>query len=139
MLLVALFMKSMYIYSNMDSIIMKKNKVMAGYHMLMILSEADGKFGKSEGKIIIDYLKKAFPFKLDLDREMEELSALPKEDYFLHFNNAMNDFYEDSTPKERNSFLKCAVKVVKADKKITPEENKYLKELFFAWESEYEE
>ena len=50
----------------------------------------------------------------------------------------MNDFYEDSTPKERNSFLKYAVKMVSADKKITPEENKYLKELFFAWESEYE-
>jgi hypothetical protein len=118
---------------------MKKNKVMAGYHMLMILSEVDGKFSKSEGKIIVDYLKKAFPYKLNLDNEMEELSALPKADYFLHFNNAMNDFYEDSTPKERNSFLNFAVKMVKADNKITPEENKYLKELFFAWESEYEE
>lgn len=118
---------------------MKKNKVMAGYHMLMILSEVDGEFAKAEGKIIVDYLKSAFPYKLDLDREMEELSVLPKEDYFLHFNNAMNDFYEDSTRKERNSFLNVAVKIVKADKKITPEENKYLKELFFAWESEYEE
>ena len=112
---------------------------MAGYHMLMILSEVDGEFAKSEGKIIVDYLKGAFPYKLNLDGEMAELSALPKEDYFLHFNNAMNDFYEDSTPKERNTFLKFAVKMVKADKKITPEENKYLKELFFAWESEYEE
>ncbi|MFY9311545.1 MAG: TerB family tellurite resistance protein [Bacteroidia bacterium] len=118
---------------------MKKNRVMAGYHMLMILSEVDGEFAKSEGKIIVDYLKSAFPYKLNLDSEMEELSALPKEDYFLHFNNSMNDFYEDSTPRERNAFLKYAVKMVKADKKITPEENKYLKELFFAWESEYEE
>jgi hypothetical protein len=118
---------------------MKKNKVMAGYHMLMILSEVDGEFAKSEGKIIVEYLKSVFPYKLNLDHEMEELSNLPKEDYFLHFNNAMNDFYEDSTPKERNSFLKYAVKMVSADKKITPEENKYLKELFFAWESEYEE
>lgn len=121
------------------NVLMKKNRVMAGYHMLMILSEVDGEFAKSEGKIIVDYLKSAFPYKLNLDNEMEELSALPKEDYFLHFNNAMNDFYEDSTPKERNVFLKYAVKMVKADKKITPEENKYLKELFFAWESEYEE
>jgi len=66
------------------------------------------------------------------------LSALPKEDYFLHFNNAMNDFYEDSTAKERTEFLNFAVKMVKADDKITTEENKYLKELFFAWESEHE-
>jgi hypothetical protein len=115
----------------------KKNNVIAGYHMLMILSEVDGEFDKSEGKVIVDYLKAMFPFRVNLDYEMEVLSALPVEDYFLHFNNAMNDFYEDSTPKERSEFLNFAVKLVKADKKITEEENKYLKELFFAWESEY--
>jgi hypothetical protein len=88
--------------------------------------------------VIVNYLKDQFPFRVSLDGEMEILSALPKEDYFLHFNNAMNDFYEDSTEKERVDFLKFAVKMVKADKKITNEENKYLKELFFAWESEFE-
>jgi hypothetical protein len=114
------------------------NKVMAGYHMLMILSQVDGEFDKSEGKVIVNYLQDAFPYRFNLDHEMEILSALPKEDYFLHFNNAMNDFYEDSLPQERTDFLNFAVKMVKADKKITVEENKYLKELFFAWESEYE-
>lgn len=116
----------------------KMNKVMAGYHMLMILSQVDGDFDVAEGKIIVKYLKDSFPFRVDLDNEMSVLSALPKEDYFIHFNNAMNDFYEDSTPQERVDFLNFAVKIVKADKKITAEENKYLKELFFAWESEYE-
>ncbi len=117
----------------------KKNKVMAGYHMLVILSAVDGEFDKAEGKVIVNYLKSAFPFRVDLDREMEELSAMPKEDYLLHFNNCMNDFYEDSTEKERTDFLKTAVKMVKADKKITIEENKFLKELFFAWDSDHEE
>jgi uncharacterized tellurite resistance protein B-like protein len=116
----------------------KMNKVMAGYHMLMILSQVDGDFDKAEGKVIINYLKKAFPYRLNLDSEMEVLSALPQEDYFIHFNNSMNDFYEDSTPEERLDFLNFAVKMVKADKKITSEENKYLKELFFAWDSEHE-
>lgn len=116
----------------------KLNKVMAGYHMLLILSQVDGEFNKEEGKVVVNYLKDAFPFRVNLDNEMEFLSALPKEDYFLHFNNAMNDFYEDSTAKERLDFLNFAVKLVKADKKITLEENKYLKELFFAWESEFE-
>ena len=111
---------------------------MAGYHMLMILSQVDGDFDKAEGKVIVKYLKDAFPFRVDLDNEMAVLSALPKEDYFIHFNNAMNDFYEDSIPQERVDFLNFAVKMVKADKKITAEENKYLKELFFAWESEFE-
>ncbi|HEY0031088.1 MAG TPA: TerB family tellurite resistance protein [Bacteroidia bacterium] len=114
------------------------NKVMAGYHMLMILSQIDGDFDRSEGKVIVKYLKDAFPFRVNLDGEMAILSALPSEDYFLHFNNAMNDFYEDSDEQERVDFLKFAVKMVKADKKITPEENKYLKELFFAWDSEHE-
>ncbi|HEX8517908.1 MAG TPA: TerB family tellurite resistance protein [Bacteroidia bacterium] len=114
------------------------NKVMAGYHMLMILSQVDGEFDKSEGKVIIKYLKDAFPFHVNLDSEVEVLSSLPKEDYFLHFNNAMNDFYEDSVPGERLDFLNFAVKMVRADKKVTPEENKYLKELFFAWDSEHE-
>ena len=116
----------------------KMNKVMAGYHMLMILSQVDGDFDKSEGKVIVKYLQDSFPYRFNLDHEMEILSALPQGDYFLHFNNAMNDFYEDSTKQERVSFLNFAVKMVKADKKITKEENKYLKELFFAWESENE-
>jgi uncharacterized tellurite resistance protein B-like protein len=116
----------------------KMNKVMAGYHMLMILSQVDGEFDRSEGKVIVKYLKESFPFYVNLDGEMDILSNLPKEDYFIHFNNAMNDFYEDSTEKERVEFLEFAVKMVKADKKITPEENKYLRELFFAWDSEHE-
>lgn len=114
------------------------NKVMAGYHMLMILSQVDGEFDKSEGKVIIKYLKSSFPFHVNLDNEVEILSSLPTEDYLLHFNNAMNDFYEDSIPQERTDFLNFAVKMVKADKKITVEENKFLKELFFAWDSEHE-
>jgi DNA polymerase III sliding clamp (beta) subunit (PCNA family) len=116
----------------------KLNKVMAGYHMLMILSQVDGDFDKAEGKVIVNYLRDAFPYRFNLDHEMEILSALPSEDYFLHFNNAMNDFYEDSDASERIDFLNFAVKLVKADNKITIEENKYLKELFFAWDSEFE-
>jgi uncharacterized tellurite resistance protein B-like protein len=117
----------------------KMNKVMAGYHMLMILSQVDGEFDQSEGNVIINYLKETFPFRVNLDGEMDIISALPSEDYFIHFNNAMNDFYEDSTQQERVDFLNFAVKLVKADKKITAEENKFLKELFFAWDSEHEE
>jgi len=112
---------------------------MAGYHMLMILSQADGEFENTEGKVIVNYLKNTFPFKIDFDIEDEILSALPKQDYFLHFNNCMNDFYEDSTEAERLQFLKMAMAIATADQKVTVEENKYLKELFFAWDSQYEE
>ena len=118
--------------------ITKLNKVQAGYHLLMILSQVDGRFDTSEAKIIADYVKSSFPTPIDIENEIEILNTLPVSDYLLHFNNAMNDFYEDSTQDERVHFLDFAVKMVKADDKITIEENKYLKELFFAWESEYE-
>jgi len=116
----------------------KLNKVMAGYHMLVILSHVDGKEDASERKVLLKYLQDSMPNRLDIDHEKDVLSHLPKEDYFLHFNNAMNDFYEDSTERERIDFLNFAVKMVMADKKLTKDENKYLKELYFAWEPEFE-
>lgn len=117
----------------------KLNKISAGYHMLMILSQVDGKFNDSEEKVIVDFLHKAIPLKLDSASELKSVKAIPRADYFLHFNNSMNDFYEDSTEEERVAFLKFAVELVTADEKVTVEENKYLKELFFAWDSQFQE
>jgi uncharacterized tellurite resistance protein B-like protein len=115
---------------------MKKimNKDLAGYHMLMILSAVDGIFNAKEDKVIKQYLVESFPHRINLDKEMEVLSALHTNDSPVHFNNAMNAFYMDSTPEERTRFLDLAVKLVIADKKISPEENLFLNELFNAWE-----
>ena len=110
------------------------NKDIAGYHMLMILSAVDGIFNAKEDKIIKQYLVESFPYRLNLDKEMEVLSALQSDEYPIHFNNAMNAFYLDSTPEDRIHFLDLAVKLVVADKKISPEENLFLNELFNAWE-----
>lgn len=117
----------------------KKNKVSAGYHMLMILSNVDGQFSALEAQKITDFLNYSYPMKVDEAKEKLFLDKLPREDFFIHFNNSMNDFYEDSTEQERIIFLKFAVDLVTADEKVTVEENKYLKELFFAWDSQYEE
>ncbi len=46
----------------------------------------------------------------------------------------MNDFYLDSTEKERAEFIDFAMKIVKADNVITAKENIYLRELFNAWD-----
>ena len=110
------------------------NKDIAGYHMLMILSAVDGIFNAKEDKIIKQYLVESFPYRLNLDKEKEVLSALHSDEYPIHFNNAMNAFYLDSTPEDRIHFLDLAVKLVVADKKISPEENLFLNELFNAWE-----
>lgn len=116
----------------------KLNKPVAGYHLLLMLSEVDGEFPVSEGQIIVRYLEENFPFRVNLDEEIQFLSTLSKAHYMEHFENAMNDFYEDSTPDERDDFLHFAVKLVKADDKITKDENEYLNKLFVAWAPEFE-
>lgn len=115
----------------------QKTKAVAGYQMLMILSAVDGIFNANEDKIIQEYLLENFSHRANLDKELEILAALPQDEYAIHFNNAMNDFYLDSTAEERNHFLDFAVKLAIADKKITPKENLFLTELFNAWEANY--
>lgn len=110
------------------------NRAISGFHILSILSEVDDDFGPKEGLVIVDYLKKNFPPHLFiLDKEVEILSNLKKEDYLTHFTKCLEDFYKDSTEEERVKFVKFAVKVVMADHKVSNEENIYLNELYNAW------
>jgi hypothetical protein len=115
----------------------RKSKAVAGYQMLMILSAVDEIFNGKEDKIIKQYMIENFPEKINLDEELAEMAIMPQDEYALHFNNAMNDFYVDSTPEERTKFLDFAVKLVAADKNITHKENLFLNELFNAWEANY--
>lgn len=117
----------------------KLNKAIAGYHLLMILSQVDGDFDVSEGEVVVKYMKETFPFHVDLDNEIDFLCTLPPENFMAHFTKAMNDFYDDSTAEERTHFLDFAVKMVMADKVLTVDENIYLNALFNAWDPEHEE
>lgn len=112
---------------------MKKNKPIAGYHILMILSAVDGKFSVKEDLIVEQWLEKEFPLRVNLDKETEELSNLKKDDYMIHFQKCMADFYEDSTEQERNDLIQYAIKLAKADKHISYEENIFINELFNEW------
>jgi hypothetical protein len=114
------------------------NKTIAGYHLLMILSALDYEFHIEEEKIIREYLFQEFPFKVDLDREMELISGLRHDEWLPHFQKCIDDFYDDSTEEERVNFLKFAVYLVKADETVTEKENAYLKVLFNAWDFERE-
>jgi hypothetical protein len=111
----------------------KMNKPIAGYHMLMILSAVDGINSGKEDLVIERWIEKEMPVKVNLDSEIERLSALPTDDYMIHFQKCMGDFYEDTTEKERNEFLQYAIDLAKADKKITRAENIFLDELFNEW------
>lgn len=117
----------------------KMNKAIAGYHLLMILSQVDGDFDVSEGEVVVKYLKETFPFHVDLDNEIEFLCTLPMDKFMDHFIKAMNDFYDDSTEDERTHFLDFAVKMVMADQVLTKEENIYLNALYNAWDPQHEE
>jgi hypothetical protein len=117
----------------------KLNKPLAGFHLLSLIAQADGKFAKEEGDVIIKYLSETFPFQISLDEEVEFLSTLSRDKYMEHFRKVKDDFYEDTNQKERNHFLDFAVKLAKADNEIPEEENVYLVELFNSWAPEFEE
>lgn len=113
---------------------MSMNKSVAGYHMLMLLSNLDGDFNKVEGDLMIDYMREALPEKFNLDEEIDFLSKLDTSDYFNHFSRMMDSFYSDSSPKERAAFIDIAVRMITADNKITNEENIFLNELMNTWD-----
>lgn len=110
------------------------NKTIAGYHMLMILSAVDFRISADEDRVIREYLVEEFPFRVNLDREMEIISNLLPDEWERHFLKAMDDFYDDATEEERKSLLNFAVKLAKADNVITKEENYFLNLIFENWE-----
>jgi hypothetical protein len=112
----------------------RMNKAIAGYHILMILSAVDFKFTVEEDKIIREYLFQEFPFRVNLDREMEVISNLKHDEWYDHFQLCLEDFYDDASESERNDVLKFAVYLAKADNHVSDEESKYLKMLFDAWD-----
>jgi hypothetical protein len=111
----------------------RMNKSIAGYHILMLLSAVDRKYSVAEDRIIADYIAENFPIHINLDKELEKISNLKEEDYMVHFQKAMDDFYEDSTEKERLHLIDFSIKLSKATRPITKEENVYLTELYNEW------
>jgi hypothetical protein len=107
--------------------------------MLMILSAVDGKFNGKEDRVIREFMEEVPRGAINYDEELAVISTIDELDYAVHFNNAMNNFYMQSTQEDRNRFLDLATRLVVADKEISPKENLFLKELYYAWEEETEE
>ena len=116
----------------------RTNKTIAGYHLLMILSAVDFRVGVAEDNVIREYIVTEFPFRVNLDKEMEKISRLKPDEWENHFLKMMDDFYDDATPEERTKFIDFAVQLATADNVVTKEENHYLNHLFRAWEPERE-
>ena len=114
----------------------RTNKTIAGYHLLMILSAVDFRVGPAEDEVIREYIVEEFPFRVNLDREMEIISNLRPDEWERHFLKMMDDFYDDATEEERYNLIQFAIELTKADNVITNEENKYLNLLFEHWKPE---
>lgn len=114
----------------------RMNKAIAGYHLLMILSAVDFRFNVAADLVIRDYLVHEFPFRVNLDKQMEIISRLKPEEWETHYLKAMDDFYDDSTDEERKNLMNFAIVLTKADNVITKQENHYLNLLFDHWEAE---
>ncbi len=111
----------------------KSNKSIAGYHLLMILSAVDGEFAPEEGMMIQQYLADEFPFKMDLDDELEVIATLKPEEWKAHFEFHAQCFLDDSTEEERESFRKFAKTLIKADEEVSDTEHDFYQILKDSW------
>ena len=114
-------------------IMQKSNKSIAGYHLLMILSSVDGEFAPEEGILIQQYLSEEFPFRVNLDNELETIALLKPEEWKDHFEFHGRCFLDDSTQDEREKFVQFAKTLIKADNKVTDEEHTFYTLLKNLW------
>ena len=111
----------------------KSNKSIAGYHLLMILSAVDGEFVPEEGMKIQEYLAEEFPFRINLDNELDAIANLQPEDWKDHFEFHARCFMDDSTEEERKAFINFAKSLIKADNLVSEEEHSFYKLLKNHW------
>lgn len=114
----------------------KSNKSIAGYHLLMILSSVDGEFAPEEGMMIQEYLAEEFPFRMNLDNELEIIATLHPEDWKDHFEFHARCFYDDSTEDEQKKFVQFAKTLIKADDSVSNDEHRFYKLLKNLWNYE---
>lgn len=116
--------------------IKKMNKTEAGFHLLMLLSLADGKLHKAESDVIIDFLNDHFDGNVDLIKEQAFLKALPPSEHEKHFVETAEHFYSLSNIDERHTITRFAMDVVMADEDMQHHENKLIQKLFDCWDIE---
>ena len=74
-----------------------------------------------------------FPFRLNLDNELETIVQLKPEEWQNHFEFHAKCFEEDSTEKERKDFIRFAKSLIKADNEVSDDEHKFYTLLKTIW------
>ena len=113
--------------------IKKMNKTEAGFHLLTLLSLADGHIHAEEATVILDFLNDHFRDNIDLIKEQAFLRALPAAEYENHFTETAEHFYSLSNEDERHTITRFAMEVVMADEALGKHENKLITKLYDCW------
>ncbi|MBW8360137.1 MAG: TerB family tellurite resistance protein [Weeksellaceae bacterium] len=113
----------------------KSNKSIAGYHLLMILSAVDNEFSPEEGLKIQEYLAEEFPFRMNLDNELDVIASLQQEEWKDHFEFHARCFLDDSEESERAHFIEFAKSLIKADDEVSENEHRFYSLLKNLWKS----
>ncbi len=116
--------------------IKKMNKTEAGFHLLMLLSLADGSVHATENDVVIDFLNDHFHEDFNLIKEQAFLKALPAEERESHFMQTAEHFYTISTEDERHTITRFAMDLVMADETLQTHENKLINMLYDCWDIE---
>src|SRR5690348_7775837 len=117
--------------------IKKMNRTEAGFHLLMLLSLADGKgHSSAEHDVVIDFLNDHFNDNIDLIKEQAFIKALPDEAREDHFIETAEHFYSISSPDERHTITRFAMDVVMADEDLQANENNLITKLYDCWDIE---
>lgn len=113
--------------------IQKMNKAEAGFHILSLLSLADGTLHTAEANVIIDFLNDHFHEDFDLIKEQAFIKALPIEEHENHLRETAEHFYSVSTEDERHTITRFAMDVVMADENMEKRENTLINTLYDCW------
>jgi hypothetical protein len=112
---------------------LKMNKTISGYHILMILSAVDFVFHVNEDLVIRDWLANEFPFRVDLDNEMEIISELHHSQWEEHFLKCVEQYYLDASHQERLDIIKISKKMILADDILLKSEHRLFNLLLDVW------
>ena len=113
--------------------IKKMNKAEAGYHILSLLSFADGAMHRAEANVVMEFLNDHYHEDFDLIKEQAFIMALPHDEYETHLRETAEHFFTVSNEDERHSLTRFAMDVVMADETMAKHENMLINILYDCW------
>lgn len=117
----------------------KSNKIIAGFHLLNMIATAEGQLDGRTDSVIREYLSVESMIRLDLDDELEQIIGLKKDKIEAHFIQKSLDFYDDSSPNEREEFKLFAQDLIRADEEISKVENSLYRLMLQTWRTRDEQ